>query len=84
MTKHEPIVPIEAIVWSGSDGTTRKQYVTFGFSKREMVAAMAMQGLCVPCTPGTHNRNDDIESNDKAAMAVRLADALFAALEKTK
>ncbi len=53
-----------------------------GLTKREEFAKAAMQGLCVPCTPGRHNANDSAEAQDKARMAVALADALIVALNK--
>ena len=53
-----------------------------GLTKREYFAAMAMQGLCVPCIPGHENANDNSESIGKAMMAVRLADALLKELAK--
>jgi hypothetical protein len=54
-----------------------------GLTKREFLAAIAMQGLVVPCTAGRHNSNDPAECASKALMAVRLADALIAELELT-
>lgn len=53
-----------------------------GLTKREYFAAMAMQGLCVPCIPGSHNANSPGESQAKAIMAVRIADALVEELNK--
>lgn len=51
-------------------------------SKREWYAGLAMQGLSVPTIIGTHNLNEDSECRYKAEMAVRLADALIAELER--
>lgn len=48
-----------------------------GLSKREYFAAKILQGLCVPCIPGSHNCNDEHESLHKVKMAVGLADALL-------
>ena len=53
-----------------------------GLSKRELFAAMAMQGLCVPATPGSHNSNMPDEAMYKAQMAVLLADSLLVYLAK--
>ncbi|WP_329759297.1 hypothetical protein [Stenotrophomonas geniculata] len=47
-----------------------------GLTKRELFAAMAMQGLC--------SRNDGELSHHRAAYAVEHADDLLAALEKSK
>lgn len=47
-----------------------------GLTKRELFAAMAMQGLCA--------RNDGELSHNRAAYAVEHADDLLAALEKSK
>jgi hypothetical protein len=55
-----------------------------GLTKREYFAAMAMQGICTPCIAGSHNANNAQESQFKAEMAVRLADALIAELNKEK
>lgn len=53
-------------------------------SKRDWFAGLAMQGLSVPAIIGTHNLNEDSECRYKAKMAVRLADALIAELERTE
>ena len=53
-----------------------------GLTKREYFAALALQGLATPCTPGGHNLNDSLESKHKAQMAVRLADTLIEQLNK--
>ena len=50
-----------------------------GLTKRELFAAMAMQGICA--SPFENEADDPIRSD--ALMAVRLADALLAALEAT-
>lgn len=47
-----------------------------GLTKRELFAAMAMQGLCA--------RDDGEPSYHRAAYAVEHADELLAALEKSK
>ena len=51
-------------------------------SRLDYFAGLALQGLCVPCTPGSHNSNSFAESENKAYMAVRLARALIKELEK--
>lgn len=48
-----------------------------GLTKREYLAAMAMQGLCANSIPGGHHQ-PDIYARD----AVQIADALLAELEK--
>lgn len=66
--------------YSGDDVWARH----LGLSKRECFAAMAMQGLCVPAIPGSHNSDDQWENQSKAQHAVRLADALLAELAKSQ
>lgn len=66
------------------DDASKHQFIQSGLSKREYFATMAMQGLCVPCTPGRHNSNDLIEAKHKATMAVRLADTLIDVLNEEK
>lgn len=50
-----------------------------GLTKRELIAAMAMQGYCANSTDGFLKRSSDAEV---AEMSVNAADALLAELEK--
>ena len=54
--------------------------VNTGLSKRELFAAMAMQGLVSTLSTGAH-KNGMFDAT--AETAVRYADALMAALEET-
>ena len=48
-----------------------------GLTKREYLAAMAMQGLCANAIPGSHHRPEVLTTD-----AVRYADALLRELEQ--
>jgi hypothetical protein len=66
------------------DDVSQKQISITGITKREYFAGLAMQGLCTPCIAGAHNINNWPESQVKAEMAVRLADALLLELSKER
>lgn len=53
-----------------------------GLTKREPIAAMCLQGLCVTAIPGPHNMDLTPENYDKARHAIRIADALLDELSK--
>ena len=55
------------------------EFATFGLTKREHFAALAMQGLCASSIPGNHHGFQNL-----AAEAVQYADALIAELHKAK
>lgn len=57
------------------DGYTTSNYFNLGLTKREIFAAMALQGLCAD----PESRRDSIPGT-----AVKLADALIEALNKEK
>ena len=59
-------------------------FSSLGLTKREYFAAMALQGLCVPCIKGQHNGNNPSEAAFKAQMAKNLADALIIELDRTE
>lgn len=61
----------------GSKGPYLVTQVDTGLTKREHIAAMAMQGFCA--APGA----EDWAIDDLAEIAVRQADALLAELERT-
>lgn len=61
------------------DGLSYNSHVDAGLTKRELFAAMAMQGLLASW--GNHDVTD---SGDLASDAVRAADALIAELSKPK
>ena len=55
----------------------------YGITKREYFAAMALQGICAsPIDPGAGTVEQIIQGD--AEMAVRMADAVLAELEKMK
>lgn len=67
----EPAYPCDPITNNQTDAAR-------GLSKRELIAAMAMQGLCVDY----HSSPNDIDAN--AILAVRAADALLSELAKAR
>lgn len=52
-----------------------------GLTKRELFAAMAMQGLCA--NPETYAAASNASEDEIARWSVQQADALLAALERT-
>lgn len=73
MSKHEPAYSTPP---NQNYGNT---WATGGLTKRELVAAMAMQGLLANAISGRH-RIPELLSTD----AIQYADALLAELERTK
>ena len=71
--KSNGAMPAHSVV--GNDSSPL--YSHYGLSKRELFAAMAMQGLTANSVPGDHH-----VSNICAAEAVAMADALLEALEQ--
>lgn len=59
-------------------------HITGGLTKRELFAAMAMQGLCVIAIPGSHNSDVPIWNSVRAKQAVSMADALIKELNEEK
>lgn len=73
-----PAMPVEMAI--NERGPHEKQtgvssYISTGLSKRELIAAMAMQGILA-------NKVYMATPKDKAGMAVECADALLDELEK--
>ena len=58
------------------------QLESLNLTKREYFAAHILACLAVPAIAGHHNSNGEGQAKNKAAMAVRLADALIKELEK--
>jgi hypothetical protein len=61
-------------------GTVEARYV--GLTKLEHFAGLAMQGWLARCANAPHSIK--LEPNDMAAVAVSMADALLAELDKVK
>lgn len=72
---NEPSIPIAYEINGNGDHVVR--FVHGGFTKREMLAAMAMQGICGDGIPGSHHGHDET-----AEQAVAYADALLKELAK--
>lgn len=80
--KNQPAFPIQIEYDKRVDGGGTKKAIKdwLGMSKRELIAAMAMQGLCSTAyNPGGGNQ---LNSLNLAHKAVEIADALLVALEK--
>lgn len=74
---NEPAAPATEL---NSDGTVYAQW--FGLSKRELFAAMAMQGLLSNLS--TLRKDEDFADHDIEAFARMRADALLAELAKAQ
>lgn len=80
-----PVHPYTSTQWvpTSQDGVQVQEAITVpGLTKRELFAAMALQGICA-----SHDREDGAFRQNIDAMAVcavRSADALLDELEKTK
>ena len=72
----EPAFPLVSTEYSDEHGFWS------GLTKRELFAAMAMQGLCTRVVPVTGVTSDKEYSVLRARAAVKHADALMAELEK--
>ncbi len=70
-----PAIEIKHSTGPGPVATSRVFHT--GLTKREMFAAMAMQGLCANSIPGSHHHADE-----RAREAVLNADALLKELAK--
>lgn len=75
---NEPAFPLENFITPLSDGPDGfKCRGPIGLTKRELIAAMAMQGMCANSIPGSHHH-----FNNTARESVEYADALLAELAK--
>lgn len=73
---NSPAIPVQGNCVDASGAYCGDVVYAKGLTKRELFAAMAMQGLCA--------RNDGELSHNRAAYAVEHADDLLAALDKSK
>lgn len=75
----EPAFPVTKVVEQRRNGDPMEDLMLVGgLSKREYFAAMAMQGLAVTW----HQTSDNWTPDKQAELALKMADALIAELEK--
>ena len=78
--KNQPAFPPSKEMCEMPNGENNIEQYPFGLTKREYFAAMAMQGICAS---GANDFNTD-HVQQIAEIAVKQADALLTALDKTK
>jgi len=69
--------PATAVETDPIDGSTINKIDSFGLTKREYFAAMAMQGLCANSIPGNHHKPETLCKD-----AVEYTNALIKELDK--
>lgn len=75
----DPAYPMPCVSQNNTTGETVSWQTYGGLTKRELFAAMALQGLC-----GRYAQGGDFMEKHVASGAVKLADALLTALEQVK